>query len=102
MAGPATPTTDDDTGYRLRQDVEYSGTLPNHVDAGHAATTVLCTLAARLSRGEVAKLAAALPDPLATILRYCPRPAGDAGESFDGEGFKQRVADHLQVTPELA
>ena len=105
MADPTTPTTSTpttrptDVGDRLRGDLERSGALPRHVRADQAAIAVLCTLASRLSRGEVAKLAAALPERIAMIVRYCPRPATDAGERFDGEGFVQRVAQRLGIAP---
>jgi uncharacterized protein (DUF2267 family) len=82
--------------------VRRSGALPRHVRAFDAATAVLGTLATRLSRGEVGKLAAALPDRIGTVLRYCPRPDRDEGEAFDKDAFVQRVAERLSIEPAAA
>jgi uncharacterized protein (DUF2267 family) len=98
MPDPTTPATEArDASDRLADDIDGGGTLPSHVHAGDAAVVVLCTLAARLSRGEVAKLSAALPDRIGTIVRYCPRPAGDAGETFDVDGFMDRIARRFSI-----
>ena len=103
MPNATTPTREprDATG-QLADDIDAGGTLPDHVHAGDAAVVVLCTLAARLSRGEVAKLAATLPERIGTIVRYCPRPPGDAGESFDTDSFMERVGRRLRIAPPAA
>ncbi len=103
MADSRGPTTAErDASGRFRTAIERSGALPANVAAADAAISVLCTLASRLSRGEVAKLAAALPERIGTIVRYCPRPPTEAGETFDAAGFVARVGERLELEPAVA
>lgn len=95
-AGPAKPRDE------LREFLDAlaaRASLPAHVSAATAAAVTLCTLAARLTRGQAFQLLAALPGPIQPLVEPCIAHRYGPVADLDDAGFLQRIADRLDVSP---
>ena len=88
-----------ETRDRFLEEIARQSHLPGHVGAATAATVVVCTLAARLTRGQAHQLLGALPMPLQPLFRPCIAHRHGTVAALDDAGFLQRIAARLHVTP---
>jgi uncharacterized protein (DUF2267 family) len=89
---------DTDSYQAFLDELAWSGIAPPRVEPRRAAEAVLCTLARRLSGGEVEDIASAVTPGLARLIRSCDRHEGPARAHRIGRlEFLGDVADHLGV-----
>lgn len=81
----------------LIAEIEQSGILPPGVTGAGALSSVLCTLALRLSRGEAVHLNESLPGALRPLVQACALHRQERGQVFNRIGMRQRVGRHLGV-----
>lgn len=87
---------------RFFASIRESGVVPEGKSAEEAATAVLCTLARRVSTGEMGDVLATLPAELRQRFGPCMLHAGEPVETFGEERFLRLVAEHLGVDEEAA
>jgi uncharacterized protein (DUF2267 family) len=86
----------------MMTEVRSSGTLAAGMTEVEAVRVVLCTLCARISRGEAEGLMLGLPPALRPLLEHCALDRAEPPEVFDRGELLARVAGELQVAPEQA
>jgi uncharacterized protein (DUF2267 family) len=83
-------------------EVESEVVLPPPLTGEEAVVAVLCVLQRRLTGGEARPLVQALPRPVRARVQSCPRHHVERAETFDGEGYRALLADHLRVSEDEA
>jgi uncharacterized protein (DUF2267 family) len=76
--------------------------LPREVDAEKAASAVLCTFAAHLTRGEALLLVNSLSESLRPLLERAATRRVEHPLRFDSDQFFRIVGERLRITPEQA
>jgi uncharacterized protein (DUF2267 family) len=98
--GPSTQVVEEADDFFTK--IEQSCALPPDGSAADATSAVLCVLSQRISRGQAAELAEAIPPPVGALMGPCALHRAERPDVFDRREFLRRVAAHLGVTPEQA
>lgn len=79
--------------------VELRADLPDYLPPRRATMVTLCTLAERLTAGQVQRIYDALPRDLRPLFAACVPDFGRPATKFDDAGFLDLLAHRLAVSP---
>lgn len=79
--------------------IKSSTSFPSGLDPEKAFSAVMCTLTARLNRGEAVDLLNSLTADVRPLFERCAaHRGGDHGFSFDADQFYRIVGEHLKIS----